>query len=251
MNKVLNIIVQLEQSYYTVLYNCTNRNVAMKKLTAASVILLSTVTLLSGCVIHVGKSNAAEGDDLSSIIGSINVSERRNAGDISSINGNVTMDDHASAESVDIVNGNLEVGEHVSIKSIDIVNGNIDAKQHLKVRRDIETVNGDISLSLHTHVGRDIESVNGDIELSGTTVEKDVISLNGDITLDGDTVINGDIVYRSREDSWNSGDSKPPTLTIASSVVVNGQIILKRPVTLDIQSPTLNDKVVVRYDSNQ
>lgn len=223
----------------------------MKKSLVAGAILLTSTSLLSGCVIHVGDASAMDGSDFSSILGNIDIAEGKHAGDISSVNGNVEISDNAGADDVSIVNGNLEMESHVRVSGIDIVNGDISATSHLTVTHDIESVNGDIQIPEHSNIGGDIESVNGDISIVQSHIGSDIETVNGDITLTKNTHITGDIVYRESESSWIKMSDDKPTLIIDASVSVDGDIILERPVNLEIENEALQQKVVVSYRSAQ
>ena len=223
----------------------------MKKSFIASAAMLLTASLLTGCVIHVGNASALEGSSFSSILGNIDIAEGKHAGDISSVNGNVEIGDNGGADEVSIVNGNLEMGNHVSVRNIDIVNGDVSAASHLNVLNGIETVNGNVTLPTQSIIGGSVETVNGDITGVDTTIKQHIETLNGDITLSGSSHVLGDIIYNETEKSWgNTSDSKP-TLSISASVIVDGNIILKRPVNLDLENDALKQKVVVSYTGAQ
>jgi predicted acyltransferase (DUF342 family) len=223
----------------------------MKKSLVAGAMLLASASMLSGCVIHIGDASAMEGSDFSSILGNIDIAEGKHAGDISSVNGNVEISDHAGADDVSIVNGNLEMESHVTVRSIDIVNGDISATSHLSVLGNVESVNGNITLPEQSKIGGHVETVNGDITATDTVVEEDVETLNGDITLKGNTHIIGNIIYRESESSWGERSDNKPTLTIESDVIIDGTIILERPVNLVFDNDAFDKKVVVSYSGAQ
>lgn len=223
----------------------------MKKSLIAGAVLLVSASMLSGCVIHVGNGSAVDGSDFSSILGNIDIAEGKHAGDISSVNGNVEISDHASADDVSIVNGNLEMESHVTVSSVDIVNGDISATSHLTVLGDVESVNGNINLPEQSKIGGSVETVNGDIIAVDTVIDKDIETLNGDISLKGSTHLVGSITYRKSESSWGKMSDSKPTLFIGKDVIVDGSIILERPVTLELENPSLNQKVIVSYGGAQ
>lgn len=223
----------------------------MKKTLIASTLFFAATTLLSGCVIHVGNSTPQQGEDISSVFGNVEVAAHRSVGDLSSVNGNVSLETHAQAEDVSVVNGNVEMGSHVRVDEIDIVNGDVDAGSHLYVANSIETVNGDVNIEEQSMIEGSIETINGDIQIIDSAIERNIESLNGDITLEGHTKVQGDIVYKMRDEGWLEGNSTTPTLTIGANVSIGGAIILERPVNLDIASPTLQEKVIVSYSSSK
>ena len=81
--------------------------------------------------------------------------------------------------------------------------------------------------------------------------EKHIKTLNGDITLSGSSHVLDDIVYKESESAWGKKSDNKPTLSISASVTVDGNIVLHRPVTLDIESDELKQKVIVSYSGAQ
>jgi hypothetical protein len=86
--------------------------------------------------------------------------------------------------------------------------------------------------------------------LSSTHIGKNIESLSGDISVEGESVIVGDIIYHKPESRWFDTDSMP-TLSIASTVLLEGNIILERPVELNLENADHQQKVIVRYSSKQ
>lgn len=223
----------------------------MKKSLIAGALLLVSSSLLSGCVIHVGNTSALDGDSVSSLLGNIDIAEHKHAGDISSVNGNVEISDHASADDISIVNGNLEMESHVTVDRVDIVNGDVSAVSHLTVINDVETVNGNVTLPEQSKIGGIIETVNGDIVATDTVIQDNIETINGDVTLKGHTHVAGDIVYKERDSSWGKMSDDKPTLTIGKNVVLDGNIVLERPVLLDFEDNALKQKVIVNFAGAQ
>ncbi|BFT30798.1 hypothetical protein D210916BOD24_19740 [Alteromonas sp. D210916BOD_24] len=221
----------------------------MKKSLVAGAVLLVSTSMLSGCVIHVGNANAMEGSDFSSILGNIDIAAGKHAGDISSVNGNVEISEGGSADEVSIVNGNLNMEGHVTVGSVDIVNGDITATTHLTILDNMESVNGNIQIPNHSNIGGSIETVNGDIEIANSVVKNNIETVSGDIALRGVTHVVGDIVFHNTESSWGAFSDDKPTLTIGQDVTIDGNIILERPVTLELENDALHQKVVVSYSS--
>ena len=219
----------------------------MKKSLIAGAILLVSSSILSGCVIHVGNANAMEGSDFSSILGNIDIAAGKHAGDISSVNGNVEISEGGSADEVSIVNGDLEMEGHVTVGNVDIVNGDIAATSHLTVLEGMKSVNGNILIPQQSSIGGSIETVNGDIDMTDTSVKKSIETVSGDITLRGATHVGGDIVYHKTESSWTKFSDDTPTLTVGHDAIIEGKIILHRPVTLKFDNQDLHQKVVVSY----
>jgi DUF4097 and DUF4098 domain-containing protein YvlB len=198
------------------------------KSVSKALIVTPIVLELSGCVIHVGGGHSSDsGGGVSSLFGDVSVSAGKSVNDVSSVNGDVELEDNVIARTVDTVNGDVEIGDHVVVRSISVVNGDIEVDEHGRI-------NGDVS------------NVNGDISLVATHVTLDVVTNNGDISLTRSSHIAGDLVYRDSNGSKRNWGT-PPTLTIDADSTVDGQIILERPVNLNIENPALLEKVQHRF----
>lgn len=197
---------------------------------------LASTLSLSGCVIHVGNSQASGGRDASSVLGDISVSSHQHAGDISTVNGNVDISEYGMAEDISVVNGDVNLDQHVTLDTIDIVNGNVTAGTYFTARK-IDTVNGDISISPNSQIHDLVESVNGDMTIDGSSVGG-VMTVNGDIHLAGASTVTGDVTFKRPNSRWNWSDSDDkPSLHIDADVTILGRIVLERPVDLTLENP--------------
>jgi DUF4097 and DUF4098 domain-containing protein YvlB len=211
-------------------------------------------TLISAVALHSGVFNhavaAGSYGNIDKVMGSAAVAAGEHYGDISLVNGSVKMAENSSAKSLSLVNGSIDISDDVKIDSAETVNGSINAGRNFSVGGSLSTVNGKISAADNADIAGDISTVNGDITLSNARVAQDINTVNGDITLAGNTLIKGNVVFNPRGKKksifgW-SKDNKP-TLTIAANAVVEGQIILQQPVTLNLANPAMQAKVVERY----
>lgn len=217
------------------------------KSVSKALIVTPIVLALSGCVIHVGGGHSSDsGGGVSSLFGDVSVSAGKSVNDVSSVNGDVELEDNVIARTVDTVNGDVEIGDHVVVRSISVVNGEIEIGQHFESESGISSVNGDIEVDEHGRINGDVSNVNGDISLVATHVTLDVVTNNGDISLTRSSHIAGDLVYRDGNGSKRNWGT-PPTLTIDADSTVDGQIILERPVKLNIENPALLEKVQHRF----
>lgn len=210
--------------------------------------MIASTVALSGCVIHVG---GGDGSGVSSVFGNVSVSEGKEVGDVSSVNGNVELADSVRARHVDAVNGNLEMGDNVTIAWGNTVNGNIETGTGFYSEGKIETTNGNIHLGKNSEVVDNVETVNGDIELPAVKVGGSLVTHTGDIILTEGTSISGDIVFRkrSRSSSW-FGRDETPTLRVDATVTLNGDIVLQRPVILELADPAMKSKVIEEYHNH-
>lgn len=213
-------------------------------LSKASIVALISLSL-SGCIIHV-KGNA-DGSEVSSVLGGIEVSNGKHVGNVSSVNGSIELEDDVWAKEVDTVNGSIEMGRNVRVESAQTVNGDIEAEQDFLSSGNVETVNGDIEIAKHSQVQGHIETVNGDIYLDTVVVDRDVSTVNGDMHLKSATHVKGNIVFHKRSKNTKRWLDKP-VLTIENGVTLEGDIILLSPVELNIADATLLKKVQEKFD---
>jgi len=214
---------------------------------------IMSLILLAGCIVHVGASkaraNVSLDNDHSSVNKSLTIDEGKSIRDASAVNGRLTLGDNVTARDVSSVNGRLAVGENVSLNDLSTVNGKIDAGRKLTASNDVSTVNGKIELNEESVVKGNVSSVNGKIELDGVDVGKNIETVNASITLSGNTRIQGDIIYKRRNNnhSYNSY-KRNPVLRIEKDVRIEGNIILESEVDLEFDDESLHDKVIERFD---
>jgi DUF4097 and DUF4098 domain-containing protein YvlB len=220
-----------------------------KQITLAKFLVISlTAISLSGCIIHVGGKQKGDKGGVSSVFGSVEVSEGKSVADVSSVNGGIELHNNVVAQQVDTVNGDIEIGANVTVENANTVNGSIDVRSDFKSFGDVETVNGDISIQQDSEIQGSVKTINGDIKLNGVLVSKDVITKNGDVTLRNSSIVYGDLIYESQ----NQSNSKSyrfnrPELKIEKGSQVLGNIILRQKVDLDIEDPELLEKVQHNY----
>ena len=209
-----------------------------------------SVILLAGCIVHVGASkanaNLSFDQDYSSVNKSLTIGEGKTIGDASAVNGSLTIEDDVNAQDVSSVNGRLSIGDNVTLNELSTVNGKITAGKGLIANNDVSTVNGKIELKEKSVVKGSVTSVNGKIELDGVDVEKNIETVNASITLTGNTRVQGDIIYKRRNNN-HSYTKRNPVLRIAKDVKIDGNIILEGPVDLEFDDKSINGKVIERF----
>ncbi|GAC14684.1 DUF4097 family beta strand repeat-containing protein [Aliiglaciecola lipolytica] len=221
------------------------------KTISKTLVTVSAVFALSGCIIHVGggSNDTSEGNSVSSVFGGLEVSKGKHVSNVSSVNGGIELHDDVTARTVDTVNGSIEMGEYVEVQNASTVNGDIQAGHHFTSAGYVKTVNGDISLMPNSKLGQDVETVNGDIQLQNVSVNGSVHTHNGDIKLTNNTQILGDIIFH--QNNRNNKGHSIPKLNIEMGVTVSGQIILYREVDLNIEDAELLKKVEIQYDNEK
>jgi DUF4097 and DUF4098 domain-containing protein YvlB len=211
--------------------------------------LIATISLMLTSATMLN-ANAADLGDINKVNGSANVASDQHYADISMVNGRINMANNSSGKALTTVNGSINLADNVQLHSATTVNGKIVAGNGLKVATEVSTVNGRIQLGANADINGDISTVNGDITLIDGSVAGNITTLNGDISLKGNTVVQGDLIYKSRNQSkswWSwraSSDDNKPTLHIDKNAVVKGKIILEQSVNLKIDNPAMLAKVV-------
>lgn len=214
------------------------------------IVAIMSVILLAGCIVHVGasKANAKISIDgnYSSANKSVTVSKGKTIGDASAVNGRLTIEDNVTAKDVSSVNGRLSVGDNVTVDELSSVNGKLSAGHGLLANGNVSTVNGKIELREKSTVKGNVSSVNGKMEIDGVAIQKNIESVNASIELSGNTHVQGDIVYK-RKNNNNSYNIRNPVLRIEKGVRIDGSIILEGPVDLEFDDENLQSKVVKKF----
>lgn len=220
----------------------------MTKKTIALTLATGLSLMTSGCMVYVG--GGSDSAHVSGVFGNINIDPNSLQGNLSMVNGNVTVGHHSQVKNISTVNGDITVAEHVSMKHAETVNGNIHGESHIQSSGNVTTVNGNIVFQSDSQVQGEVTTVNGTITLNGTLVDSDVVSTNGDIQLKQKTLIKGNVYYRESDSwgaSWFSDTSNLPKLEIDEDSVIEGDIILERPVELLYQPASLKGQVIERF----
>lgn len=202
----------------------------MNKRFSLSVIFLFSA-LLSGCI--VGNQYAQNGEDINITIGNIDVLEGEVAGHLDTVNGNIHLAKNTRSKTAETVNGNISVGEYSHTEGLETVNGNIELSKNVTTIGNIETVNGNIFLSNDCKVSNDLQTT------------------NGDITLRRNSSVGGDIIFDNSR--WQSTFNRDeyPVLTIHDTAKVNGDIVLRSPVELNLPANFDQSKILRQYDDGK
>jgi hypothetical protein len=204
---------------------------------------------LGGCIIHVNAKNKDwEKDSYSSNVTStnksVNVAEGRTVEDVGSVNGSVVVEDNVTAKHVTNINGRISIGNNVSVDSLDSVNGQIKVGESFVAKESVSAVNGQIVIQGQGKIGGRLTTVNGNILISSVVVEKDIVSTNGSVKLKDGSLVKGNIHFRNSAKHYNKNY---PVLHISADSNVQGDIILERPVELDLQNKNLEGKIKRLY----
>lgn len=213
------------------------------KIALLSSLILSS-SLLTGCIVVVDAADKQNS--------SYQSASATQGGDISRVNGSISISDNSQMQALSTVNGSIKLGNNVRVRSAETVNGSIKAASGLQVQRGLSTVNGSIELSHGAQVGADVTTVNGAIRLDKTIVAGKLSTVNGNISLQNSSLVKGDIVFaeRKKSRSWfgkDQDEKNQPKLYISADSVVEGKIILRQPVQLQLENTTLAAKVVIEY----
>ncbi len=214
------------------------------------ILAVMSVVLLAGCIVHVGASKANAGvsidGDHSSVNKSLTIGEGKTIGDASAVNGRLTIEDNVTAKDVSSMNGSLSVGNNVTVEELSTVNGKLSVGHSLLATSNVSTVNGKIELREKSVVKGNVSSVNGKMEIDGVDIEKNIETVNASIELSGNTRVQGDIVYK-RKNNNNSYNNRNPVLRIEKDVRIDGNIILEGPVDIEFDDKSLQSKVIEKF----
>jgi len=204
---------------------------------------------LGGCIIHVNAKNKdwdkdSYSSDVTSTNKSVNVAEGRTVEDVGSVNGSVVVEDNVTAKHVTNINGRISIGDNVSVDSLDSVNGQIKIGENFVAKESVSTVNGQIVIQEQGQIGGGLTTVNGNILISSVVVEKDIVSANGSVKLKDGSRVKGNIHFRNSANNYNKNY---PVLYISADSNVQGDIILERPVELELQNKSLEGKIKRLY----
>nr|WP_297348641.1 hypothetical protein [uncultured Glaciecola sp.] len=204
---------------------------------------------LSGCIIHVNAKNKDwdkdnYSSDVTSTNKSVKVAEGRTVEDVGSVNGSVVIKDNVTAKRVTNTNGRISIGNNVNVDSVDAVNGQIKIGEGFIAKENVSTVNGQIVIQEQGQIGGGLTTVNGNILINSVVVEKDIVSVNGSVKLKDGSLVKGDIHFRNSANNYNKNY---PVLYISADSNVQGDIILERPVALELENKSLENKIKRLY----
>jgi predicted acyltransferase (DUF342 family) len=182
-----------------------------------------------------GELAAADGRSISSVNGSIRAEPGQTYDSLTTVNGDVRVGSGAVADEAKAVNGNIDLESNARLGRMSSVNGSLRIAEGATVSREVSTVNGSVRVGPKARVEGDVSTVSGEIELRGAEVAGTLNSVNGDIDLADGAHVRGGISIRENRSSgrsWNRDD--PPTVTICSTCVVEGDLRFERPVELRV-----------------
>jgi DUF4097 and DUF4098 domain-containing protein YvlB len=178
---------------------------------------------------------AADGNNLSSVNGSVKAEPGQSYGKLSAVNGNVRVGRGAIADMAKTVNGEITIESDARLGEVSTVNGSLDIAEGASIERTATTVNGEVELAKGVRVGGDVTTVSGEIELKGAEVGGSIITSNGDIELsDGARVRGGIHVKKKGNNNWGWGKEEPIRVHVCGTCVVDGELKFDREVELRV-----------------
>jgi predicted acyltransferase (DUF342 family) len=180
-------------------------------------------------------SFAADGNNISSVNGSVKAEPGQTYGKLSAVNGNVRVGRGAIADIAKTVNGEITVEADARLGEVSTVNGSLDIAEGAAVERTASTVNGEVEIGNRARVGGDVSTVSGEIELKGAEVGGSLITSNGDIELSEGARVRGGIhVKKKGTNNWGWGKEEPIEVHICGTCIVDGELKFDRPVELRV-----------------
>ena len=192
---------------------------------AAGLAFVACLALLPGC------DEAADGNALQKVNGSVHVRAGTAPSGAETVNGNIEIDDNAAVTGVTTVNGGIQVGSHVTATNLHTVNGGIVVGAATHIAKNIESVNGSISLADEVIVAGSVSNVNGKISLKSAQLGAGLTTVNGDILIYGASHVAGGIHVEKPGGVVQLG-SNLPRIEIGPGASVQGELKFDREVTL-------------------
>jgi len=190
-------------------------------------------------------SYASDGNNLSSVNGSVRAEPGSTYHEVSAVNGNVRVGSRAAANEVHTVNGEIVVDDEAKLGEVETVNGSLEIGDSVTVERTASTVNGGVEIGKGSKIGGDVSTVSGEIELKGAEIKGSVVTRNGDIELtDGARVGGGIHVKKNNGSNWNWGKEDVLKVHVCSTCVVEGELRFERPVELHVEDGAKIGRVV-------
>lgn len=175
--------------------------------------------------------SAAQGEDLSRVLGSIDVQPGEHAGDVSTVNGSVRIGEHAVIGSASTVNGSIQVERNVTAVSLTTINGAVQLAGGDRIAGSIHTVNGSLDIEPGGDVAGNLTNVNGSILIRSAHVGGRIDTVTGDIDIGPASHIDGDVIVEP-DTSWFHLYVRVPRIVIEPGSVVKGTLRFKRQVQL-------------------
>src|SRR5215472_8378705 len=189
------------------------------------------LTVLVLCV--AGTARAADGDHISTVMGSITVNAGEHRGDLATVNGSIRVGESAVVEEARTVNGSVTLEARATASEVKTVNGSVHLNDGAQVTGLVHTVNGSLSLAKSANVTRGLANVNGGIRIDAAHVGGDVETVNGGIEIGPDAHVDGGvIIHKDHSDHGDDTRSTPPRVVMGPGSVVKGPLRFERPVEL-------------------
>ncbi len=181
--------------------------------------------------------------DLDSVNGSITVGNNSHVDDLDTVNGSIRVGNGSTVGKVDTVNGSVKFKDGVTAEKVEAVNGALVLGSACLIKGHAETVNGSITAGDGCEIQGKLETVNGTISATNSHIDGNIETTNGDIKLTDGTVVTGDVIISKSNGFFNS-NKKVPTVTIGENVVVEGDLIFKKRVKLNIHESAKTGDVI-------
>lgn len=177
-------------------------------------------------------ARAGDGDNISSVMGSITVGAGEHRGDIATVNGSIRVGEGATAGHAHTVNGSVALEPHATAAEVKTVNGSVHLNEGAQVNGGVHTVNGSLLLAKGAGVSGSLANVNGSIRVNAAHVGGDVETVTGSIDIGPDARVDGGVTVRKEHSSSNDESHGAPRIVIGPGSVVKGTLKFERTVEL-------------------
>lgn len=182
-----------------------------------------------------GTARGADGDGITSVMGSITVNAGEHRGDLNTVNGSIRIGESAVVGEARTVNGSVTLEPRATATEVQTVNGSVHLNEGAQVSGRVHTVNGSLSLAKDANVSGALANVNGAIRIDAAHVGGDVETVNGGMEIGPNARVDGGVTVRKNHS--DHGDdlgsrNTPPRVIIGPGSVVKGTLRFERPVEL-------------------
>ena len=189
-------------------------------------IALAVMLALSAC----GESK--NGDESTSVNGSIHVPAGRQPGAVATVNGSIHVDDNAEITSAMTVNGGVHLGAHAAATSLNSVNGSITLGSGAHVSGSASSVNGELTLGDGADISGSVSNVNGKITLDAAHVGGGIRTVSGSMNITGASRVEGGIRVEKPASELIHLVRDVPRIVIGPGATVQGELHFERTVQL-------------------
>ena len=215
---------------------------------------VAALALVLAMPVAFADGQAAVGQDVDKVNGSITAEAGQAYGNLQTVNGGIHIEANARTGNVGTVNGGIHVADGAQVGGLETVNGGVRVGRQVRIGKGVDTVNGEIFVDAGGHVGGDVGTVNGGIGLVDTDVDGGISTVSGDVTVGVGSHVKGGLKVEKPNSNWSIHFGKPriQRIVIGPNAVVEGPLVFEREVKLYVHASartgTITGATAIRFD---